>query len=100
MSSELQDLKDELCRKQNAVDIVLSKIKEIEEEQAKWPKVIYCFIHGDKETNIDMGKLLCLSPGAMDNFAYALCEVEVGLRVDKDGSYKIISINGREVKEQ
>lgn len=56
------------------------------------------YLHGEKESNYELGEKLGLSEEAIKNFAYALYEVEFEVEVDtKTGDYTIIAVNGRKL---
>lgn len=58
------------------------------------------YLHGSCEENYQKGEELGLIGDALSKFRYALYEVEFELKVDvKTGEYKILRVNGRELKE-
>lgn len=56
------------------------------------------YLHGSKESNYEEGKELGLSKEALNNFCYALYEVEFDVEVDiKTGDTKILTVDGRKL---
>ncbi len=56
-------------------------------------------LHSDKENNLYQGEKIGLIGNALNNFIYALYEVEFEVDIDKDGNTTILKVNGRELKE-
>jgi len=57
------------------------------------------YLHGSKESNCEAGEELRLSKKALENFVYALYEVEFDVEIDtKTGDTKIIAVDGRKVE--
>jgi len=58
-------------------------------------KVIKMYLHSNKESNYDKGEEAGLSEKALENFIYALYEVEFDVEVDtKTGYARIIAVDG------
>ena len=56
------------------------------------------YLHSSKEGNYDDGVELGLHGKALDNFAYALYEVEFDVEIDeKTGDCRIVSVDGRKL---
>lgn len=66
------------------------------------PKVVTkMFLHGSKDDNYERGRGLGLEGSALDEFAYALYEVEFGVEVDTEtGRSRILSVDGRPLGEK
>lgn len=62
-----------------------------------FPKIVKIPLFASKETNRDAGDLLGLSDKAAAEFQYALQNVVFELIVAEDGSYKILTIDGRKL---
>lgn len=56
-------------------------------------------LHGSKELNYDIGKSLGLEGEALNNFMYALYEVEFDVEIAENGDCKILAVNGRELAQ-
>jgi len=63
-----------------------------------WPKRFKAYAHSDKLSMIEAGERLGLSGGALGLFKYALCRVEFEIEVQEDGDYRILTVDGHEVK--
>jgi len=54
-------------------------------------EVVEMYLHSDKESNYEKGEELGLTGEALKNFAYALYEVKITLKVDTEtGKYEIL----------
>lgn len=62
-----------------------------------FPKIVKMYTHSDKENSRNAGDLLGLSDAAMAEFQWALHEVCFELLVAEDGSYKILTVDGRKL---
>ena len=63
-------------------------------------EVIKMYLHGSKESNYETGKEMGLKGKALDNFCYALYEVEFDVEVDRDtGAIEILKCDGQELKK-
>ncbi len=61
----------------------------------EWPKTVKMYLHGDKDSNWQIGEDIGLSEEAIrENFKYALYEVELDVEVHKDGNIKVIAFDG------
>jgi hypothetical protein len=61
-----------------------------------FPKRVKMYLHGDKDSNWRTGHDIGLSEEAIrQEFKYALYEVEVEIEVNRDGTYKMVSVDGR-----
>lgn len=59
---------------------------------SEWPKRVKCYLHGDKDTNWEIGEENGLSEEAIrENFRLAFYEVTVEIDLNEDGTYKIVS---------
>ena len=57
------------------------------------------YLHGSKEKNFENGMDLGLTGNTLNNFMYALSEVELEVDVDQIiGTVQILKVNGRELK--
>lgn len=57
------------------------------------------YVHSSKEAMLNLGTRLGLKGEALDMFAFACCEVRLGIEVnDKTGAAEIISVDGKTVK--
>jgi len=52
------------------------------------------YLHGSKEFNYDLGEELGLSEKQMENFKYALYEVELDVEIDEEGNATILKVDG------
>lgn len=59
-----------------------------------WPKPVTAYVHGSKEGMYDIGHGLGLRGESLQLFKYALCEVQVHMSVNRDGTYTIIEVKG------
>lgn len=57
------------------------------------------YVHSSKDSMWDKGVSLGLESEALRLFSYALCEVEFVLDVNADGTYKIVTVDGKAVSE-
>ena len=63
-------------------------------------KIIKMYLHGSKENNYDQGEEIGLTGDALDNFAYALYEVEFDVEVDmKTGEQRILKVDGVKLED-
>ena len=61
-------------------------------------KIMKAYLNSSKSNMIDLGENNGLSGQALENFAYALYEVEFDLEVDdQTGDSKILKVDGRKV---
>lgn len=92
----------------NRIDQLLNERARIEAEledafadEDEWPRMVTLYSHSTKETNRDAiegsDEFIGMSDDAMDTFleqfVYALYEVEFQLAVNKDGTYKILRVS-------
>jgi len=62
-----------------------------------FPKLVKIPLFASKESNRDAGDLLGLSDEAAAEFQYALQHVVFELIVAEDGSYKILTVDGKKL---
>jgi hypothetical protein len=70
---------------------------KIEKRGGEWPRRITMWVNGCKEHAREMGEEIGLEGEAQHDFSYALYEVEFVLSVNEDGSYEIISCDGKKL---
>lgn len=76
------------------------KQKELEEIESEWPKRVTSYLHGSKEDayykcETELG---IDDPEFARNYMSALYEVEFELEVERDGTTRIVKVNGRELE--
>jgi len=64
-----------------------------------WPKRFKASIHSDQFIMLSHGERLGLSGEALGLFKHALCRVEFEIEVQDDGKFRILTVDGHEVKE-
>lgn len=69
------------------------KKRRHEEAEAKeWPKSHTYYLHANKEDNYDQGRMLGLSPEALQTFSYICYEIELELEIHRDGTTYITEV--------
>jgi hypothetical protein len=66
----------------------------------EWPKIVKTYVRGSKENGWDLGAELGLEGEALKQFTYLNYEVELTIRVQKDGSYVITHVDGFPVSDK
>lgn len=66
----------------------------------EWPKTVDTYVHGSKERGYEIGEQLGLEDEALGQFVYLHYEVELTIRVQKDGSYVITHVDGFPVSDK
>lgn len=80
---------DDLQNTSNAME------EEVETVQAKM------YLYSTKEANSHLGERLGLEEEALENFKYALYEVECDIKVNKEtGEAELLKVNGKALKEE
>lgn len=77
----------------------LESLKAMKEED--WPKVVKDYLHGDKESAWELceDEFDIDDPDFVNNYRSWAYEVEFDIEVQKDGTAKIIKVNGRAVSD-
>jgi hypothetical protein len=55
------------------------------------------YLHSSKDEMYAIGEKIGLKGKSLENFMYACYEVEIELKVDKDGNSEITSVDGKSV---
>jgi len=66
----------------------------------EWPKTVKTYVKGSKEAGYDLGEQLGLKGESLKQFTYLNYEVELTIRVQKDGSYVITHVDGFPVSDK
>ncbi len=74
--------------------------KEFEKKNDEWPKIVQTYVKGSKEDGYDLGEELGLEGEALGMFTYLHYEVELTIKVQKDGSYTITHVDDFPVSDK
>ena len=59
-----------------------------------------CYAHSSRDSMFRIGEDLSLEGEALQLFSHALCEVEIELEVEMNGTAEIVAVNGRKLEEK
>lgn len=98
LESLLEDKAEEIEELRGKIEEIRDEIEKV--ETVSWPQRTKMYLHSNDEYTYGVGMDLGLEDDALNDFTYALAEVEFDVLVHKDGSYEIEKVNGRKLEEQ
>ena len=63
-------------------------------------KIVKAYLHSDKSNMYNCGEEDGLTEKQLENFVYALYEVEFELIVDKEGNAKVLTVDGKMLEDK
>jgi hypothetical protein len=67
--------------------------------QKTWPKRVTAYVHASDESMWEIGESIGLTEAANHMFKFALTELTIELEVYKNGTSKIVSVDGQPYQE-
>ncbi len=72
----------------------------IYDKTEEWPKIVKTYVHSNKERGYDIGEELGLKGDSLKQFTYLHYEVELTIKVQRDGSYVVTHVDGFPVSDK